>query len=141
MPSDQNRKKASPTRIIAWCAAALVSACITAWLRGVFQAGDMKQAACILSDSFLIPGVIMAGIGGLGFIASKGTFDAFTFMFSRFSLHSLFPSHRFLDRKETLYDYKCRKEKTGRKWSPEFLYAGLTALGFSFLFLGLYAVL
>ena len=141
MPSDQKRQTHSPARTMIWCASALIAACIAAWLRGVFRAESLKQAAGILSDSFLIPGIILAGSGGLGFIASKGTFDVFSYMFSRFSLHSIFPSHTTHERNETLYDYKCRKEKNGRNWSPATLYAGLLALGLSFLFLGLYALL
>ena len=79
-----------------------------------------------LADAFTIPGVIMLMVGVLVWISSTGSFDMFSYAFSR-AKQSLIPSIGYKD--EKFYDYKMRKEKKRIK-------------GYSFLFIsgGIYMI-
>lgn len=114
---------------------------VIALARGAFQAQSLKEAAGILSDSCLIPGVLLAGAGGLGYAASKGAYDSLGYMFSRFSLHSLLPARTSEKRPASLYEYKQEKDQKGRRWTPDVLLTGLCALALSAVFLVMYSVL
>ncbi len=122
----------------AYGGAALVCAVIMAWARGAFSA-DRQTAFALLSDGFMVPGLILAGIGGLGYAASKGAYDAFGYAFSRFSLHSLFTTQQTYRIPESFYEYKCQKDENRRPWSPAPLITGLCALAISGLCLIGYA--
>ena len=122
----------------AYGGAALVCAVIMAWARGAFSA-DRQTAFALLSDGFMVPGLILAGIGGLGYAASKGAYDAFGYAFSRFSLHSLFTTRQTYRIPESFYEYKCQKDENRRPWSPAALITGLCALALSGLCLIGYA--
>ena len=122
-------------------AAAVLAALCMALLRGVFSAPDGKTAAGIFSDCFLVPGIVLTGLGGLSYAASKGAYDALGYAFSRFSLHSLFATRKIYQEPETLYEYKKQRDEKGRSWSPAMVWCGLGSLLFSGLFLLLYAVL
>lgn len=122
----------------AYGGAALVCALIMAWARGAFSA-DSQTAFGLLSDGFMVPGLILAGVGGLGYAASKGAYDAFGYAFSRFSLHSLFTTRQTYRIPESFYEYKCQKDENRRPWSPAALITGLCALALSGLCLIGYA--
>ena len=121
--------------------AALAAILIIAAIRGVFGAATWQEAAGILSDSCLIPGILLSGAGGLGFAVSKGAYDSFTYLFTRFGLQSLLPTRHTYTRVESFYEYKQQKDEKGRSWSPVVLVTGLCCLALSGVFLGLYAVL
>ena len=124
----------------AYGGAALLCALTMAWARGAFTA-DMKTAFGLLSDGFMVSGLILAGMGGLSYAASKGAYDAFGYAFTRFSLHSLFTTRQTYREPESLYEYKRQRREQARPWSPVTLYSGLAGLALSGLCLLLYAVL
>ena len=123
----------------AYGGAALACAVIMAWARGAFSA-DPKTFFGLLSDGFMVSGLILAGIGGLGYAASKGAYDAFGYAFSRFSLHSLFTTRQTYRIPESFYEYKRGKDENRRPWSPVMLITGLCALALSGLCLIGYAI-
>ena len=118
--------------------AALACALIMAWARGAFAA-DMKTFFGLLSDGFMVPGLLLAGAGGLSYAASKGAYDAFGYAFSRFSLHSLFTTRQTYRIPESFYEYKSQRNENRRPWSPVPLIIGLCALALSGLCLIGYA--
>ena len=122
-------------------AIALAAVVIIAALRGLFEAQSAQEAMGILSDSCLIPGIVLMGAGGLGFAASKGAYDSFGYLFSRFSLHSLMPTRQTGKRVESFYEYKRQKDEQGRAWSPVVLVTGAGCMAISGVFLALYALL
>ena len=113
-----------------------IAAAIAAW-KNLFAAENAEAVFRILSDSFTVPGVVFAGIGGLSFVASKGGYDAFGYTFYNFALHNLFPT-RHPKKYASLYDYKQEKNEKGRRWWPHLLWTGLGGLAVSLLFLILY---
>lgn len=107
--------------------------------RGLFQAPDVSTAAGILSDCLMVPGVFLAGIGGISFSASRGIYDPLSFAVRRFAVYSLFTGRRD-KRPENYYEFKKQQEKKERKWSPAMLVTGLCALALSAVCLVVYAV-
>ena len=130
--------KSRPWHYVLYGGATLVCALIMAWARGAFSA-DRQTAFGLLSDGFMVSGLILAGVGGLGYAASKGAYDAFGYAFSRFSLHSLFTTRQTYRIPESFYEYKCQKDENRRPWSPAALITGLCALAISGLCLIGYA--
>ena len=135
----EREKKSRPWHYAAYGGAALLCALIMAWARGAFSA-DMKTAFGLLSDGLMVSGMILAGIGGLSYAASKGAYDAFGYAFSRFSLHSLFTTRQTYKSPESFYEYKSQKNENRRPWSPVLLITGLGALALSGLCLVGYAL-
>ncbi len=134
----EQEKKSRLWQYAAYGGAALLCALIIAWARGAFAA-DKKTVFGLLSDGFMVSGLVLAGIGGLGYAASKGAYDAFGYAFSRFSLHSLFTTRQTYRIPESFYEYKCQKDENRRPWSPAALITGLCALAISGLCLIGYA--
>ena len=135
----ENESGAALKRWGFWGGAALVAVLLIAYFRGAFSASDVKEAFGTLSDSCLIVGVMLSGVGGLDFAASRGAYDSLGYVVSRFSLHSLLPTGKKDAKADTLYDYKTQKDRKGRTWSPPILVSGLAALAMSAVFLALYA--
>ncbi len=107
--------------------------CIVNW--NLFEASTAKERLHILSDSFLMPGALLGGIGALGWIASHGTFDMLGYAFS--SLKSLMLHPR--EKQESFLEYKLRKEeKTG--WPVEMFVVGMICIFASVICLGIYLV-
>ncbi len=128
-----------PVRYAVYGGAALVCALAIAWARGAFSAPDLSAAFGLLSDGFMVCGLVLTGLGGLSYAASKGAYDAFGYAFSRFSLHSLFTTPQTYRRPESFYDYKRDRDERRRPWSPVMLITGLCALAVSGLCLIVYA--
>lgn len=92
----------------------------------------------LLSDGFLMPGVLFAGIGGLSWVASKGLFDIFSFgasdLFGRF-----LPFNSVFRRGDKFYDYKQEKAEKRRPWKADLLLVGVGCLVCSLLCLLVYS--
>lgn len=108
------------------------------FVRQVFSQTDTKEVMSALSDSFLVPGIVMAGVGGLSKLASLGAYDSIGYLFSRFSSHNFWVTGAKRKKYDSLYEYKQEKEKKGRKWLPYALWTGLCSCGISIIFLILY---
>ena len=76
--------------------------------RNLLDASNMKDITLILSDSFLVPGVLILGIGILIMVSNGGIFDIFVYSFKKMRAS-------MRERKSTafnsFYDYRVSKEK------------------------------
>lgn len=112
---------------------------LSVW-RGLFEQTDVAGVFRVLSDSFLIPGALFAGIGGLTWVASYGFFDIMSYgcsaVFGRF-----IPFDSAYRRKENYYDYRQKKEAKGRTWKKDMVFSGLTFILLSILFSVIYSCL
>ena len=103
---------------------------------------DFSSVCGVLSDCFFIPGIVLTGLGLLSRFAAKGQYDAFGYVFSKFSLHSIIPGsvRSMNERPQSLYDYKARKDEKGRAWKPQTFYVGVVCIVISVVFLILYSL-
>lgn len=132
-------KKVRRRKLIKSVILLLLCAAVVAWWKELFRAQTVTDALGILSDVFFVPGALFAGVGGLSWIAHKGGYDAFGYVFRNFSLHNIFPS-RQKDRVESYYDYKQKKDEKGRPWLPHVLVTGLCSVALAGIMLILYAL-
>lgn len=111
----------------------------TAKNRQLFSAENFKEAAGILSDCFLVPGVLLAGAGALGWAATTGIYDMFGFGAGHF-MRWFIPS---MDKRkyDDFYEYKKAKNEEGRKWKPYILLEGAACLAIALIFFILYNIL
>ena len=103
---------------------ALVLFAATAFLEGLPWAESVADAMGMLSDSFVVPGVFLSGIGGLSWISSTGFFDIMSYGGSM--LVGMFT--RPAEPQERFYDYKVKKDENRKKWKSHFLVVGLICL-------------
>ena len=123
---------------IALCAAIAVA--VMFW-KEVFSLSDAKSVFGALSDAFLIPGVLFAGVGGLSRLGAAGAYDSFGYLFSRFALHNIWVTGARRKKYDSLYEYKQKKDEKGRRWLPYVLWTGVGALGVSIVLLVVYLIL
>lgn len=138
---DDKKKKELVIGYIVTISLTIILVIIMMVIKGGFKADSTKEFFHLLSDSFFVPGVLIAGVGGLSFLASLGAYDSFGYFFSRFSLHNLFFTNPKKDKYDSLYDYKKKKEEKGRHWLPYALWTGLGAIGVSILLVVIYLML
>jgi hypothetical protein len=105
-----------------------------------FTKEGAKEIAGAISDCFAIPGILMAGVGALTYLAKLGAYDGISYAFSNFALHSLIPGMHE-DKHESFYEYKTAKDEKGRKWLSQLFFVGLVPLSISVIILIVYAFL
>ena len=90
----------------------------------------------ILSDAFVVPGVFLAGCGGLSAVASQGTF-----LFFRYAGNVLLSQIRHpKEPAPSYYDYKVEREAHRKPWLRGWLFTGLIFLALGILCLIVYLV-
>lgn len=102
--------------------------------QGLFPETDLQKKIGILSDCFLLPGVLLGGMGALSWAASEGNFDML-----RYGFHTVL--HRFLHPLtpvEGFYEYKLKRDEARKGWLKHFLVIGLMCTGASIICLLLY---
>ena len=84
----------------------LGSALAIANSKGIFAQTSPQTVYHILTDSFLVPGVVIGGLGLLIFASNEGTFDGLVF-----GMNSFFDIFRRPERRrhKTLYDYRAER--------------------------------
>ena len=130
-------QKKTVVSILIHVAVLVALAVAVAWVKGIFGQTEPSQVFRVLSDSFLVPGVVFSGIAGLSWASSKGAYDALRYTFYNFGLHTIWvtkPKKHFA----TLYEYKTEKDEKGRRWFPHMLYVGLAGIAVAGIFLVLY---
>ena len=75
---------------------------------GFFRTKSVRQIYAMLSDCFLIPSVLLIGIGLMAIISDEGFFDLFGFAFSNITF--LFSRHKEERARETYYEYHERRK-------------------------------
>ncbi len=114
----------------------LILALIVAFSNDLFAQTKNSVIFRILSDSFLVSGVVIAGLGLLLFVSNEGVFDGLAYGFK--VLFEMFKKHP-TPVKQTYYDY--RVEKGRNKVSFGFmLICGGAFFAICIIFLVLYSV-
>ena len=85
-----------------------------------------------LANCFTIPGVLLAGVGGISWAAKFGTFDMLGYG-SR-SFFGIFIPPLAYDLPKNFYEYRKAKEEKGRKWFAELFLTGLIFLALGLVF-------
>lgn len=109
------------------------------WSRRLFAAETVKEFMGLLSDCFLVPGVLFFGFGALSWASTKGVYDVLSF--GGGSIMRFFIPGMQREKYDNFYNYKMEKEKKGRTWFPEALICGAVTLLLSFLVYAVYAAL
>lgn len=109
--------------------------------KSIFTQPDAKSVFGVLSDAFFVPGAIMVGVGGLSRLGAAGAYDSIGYLFSRFSLHTVWVTGARRKKYDSLLEYKQSREEKGRRWLPYVLWTGLCAVGISVIALIIYAIL
>lgn len=141
MENGSRTGRARPAEYLICAGIILAAALAIALSRGLFSLGSRQEVFGTLSDSFAVPGLMMAGVGGISFMSTKGAYDLFGYALSRITLHELLPFRRTYERPGTLLEYKKQREEKGRRWLPAALQTGLGAVALGMMFLLLYLYL
>ncbi|MCR5456606.1 MAG: DUF3899 domain-containing protein [Clostridiales bacterium] len=121
------------------CGSILIAGIVSMlFIRQVFSQTDTKSVISALSDSFLVPGVLLMGVGGLSKLAALGAYDTIGYLFSRFSFHSFWVTGAKKKKYDSLYDYKQEKDQKGRSWLPYALWTGVGSCMVSVILLIIY---
>lgn len=139
-PKKEEEKKPKKGLLIAYAvnvALGLAIGTLVGNIKGLFggSLAGIALFAC-LSDSFFVPGILLAGFGALLKIAEGGFFDGVGYGLKRAAL-SLIPGAR-IKKEETYAEYKERKEKSRKHagiWVPLIVGGVFVALGAVFLIL------
>ena len=107
----------------------LLSGILISFLVFFLQQGRGYDVFHCLCDAFFVSGVLLAGIGGLLFVSSKGVFDL-----AFYSVRSLFTITFRKERSESPSEYIERKRDERRNWKPQ-LFTGLIFILLSVVFL------
>lgn len=116
--------------VIAAAAGLLISLAICLW-KGVFRETDGALILRSLSDAFLIPGVLLTGIGLLSFLKKEGAYDGLGYTFT--TMKRTFTMRRHMDPIEegsedrTYFGYK-EKVKAKRKVAWHLIIVGVCFL-------------
>lgn len=104
--------------------------------RDLFEQSDRTVIMGILSDAFVVPGVFLAGCGGLSAVAYQGTF-----LFFRYAGNVLLSQIRHpKEPAPSYYDYKVEREAHRKPWLRGWLFTGLIFLALGILCLIVYLV-
>ena len=106
--------------------------------RELFYGLPLDETFAVLSDCSFIAGVLLAGFGGLSFVASRGGYDAFGYAGSLIKSHFVRPSGY---KPESFYDYKERKAAERKPWLRESLFDGIGFIAASAVFLVIYLLI
>ena len=112
----------------------LLAILIMCFYEEVFGQETVKETMAALSNAFFVPGALFFGFGVLGWVASDGMFDMFSYAVSRFSLHHIIPGMPQKEKCESFYEYKQVKAEKRKKWNPVLLIAGLVGIVIGIIF-------
>lgn len=104
----------------------IILAAVVAWQKELFSADSLSVCMGILSDCFIVPGFVFAGIGAISWASTKGVYDMLSFGGGR-AVRWFVPGMD-KERYENFYKYKQYKEEKGRKWHPHLLICGMAAI-------------
>lgn len=113
---------------------AILFVVVVLFLKETFSAGQPERLVRDLCDAFFISAVFIAGVGGLFWAASFGTFDIFGYSIG-LTFDAAFSFKKNWKKKEDFYEYKVRK---GAKRAE---YRHLLIIGGVMLVIAMYALL
>ena len=127
-------KKALPYLITTAVGAVITIAIIFG--RGITKATDIVTISHILSDGFLVPGVILAGVGLLIFASNGGAFDMLAY--AGILLISIFKKNPQDRKYKDFYEYRQAKKEKKRGFAF-MLIVGLAFIAVSVIFVIVYS--
>ena len=136
---EEKRKKQIVNYAVAVLALLILVVFCLIW-ENPFSAENAKDAVMKLCNSFTVPGVVIAGVGGLSYLSSLGAYDGISYAFSNFALHNIWTSKQ-PKKYKNFYEYKTAKDEKGRAWLPHFLIVGTISLAVSIILLIVYLIL
>lgn len=107
-----------------------------AYSQGLFESQDFKTTIGILSDCFLIPGVLLAGCGGLSWVASQGAFTTLRYAFASLLAGFRHPTKQF----PSFYEYKQERDALRKPWLKSCLFTGVGFLAAAVICVVIYLV-
>ena len=117
-----------PVKHLIYAAVTMALVFVTAVLQGLFNPPDGTRVPVIICNAFFIIGVLMAGIGILSWVGSKGTYDIFSYagkvVMVKFKPKEKMPSY---------YDYTQEKSKNRKVWLKELTVWGAICIAISAL--------
>ncbi len=131
--NEGKRRKITAKALVIESIIALVLTILFAWAMGIFaveQSGEGSVSA-VLSDAAFITGVLFAGVGGISWVVSEGTFDVFSYGAKMVWEHFHIRQTEF----EKYYEYKQRKAQAGTAWLSDFVIVGVIFLVLAGIFL------
>lgn len=137
LPEKINDKDKPTASYVAALVAAILMFALTAISVKLFEYDSAYELIGNLSDCFLIPGGLLAGVGALSWIGSQGFFDIFGFGVKTIADHFR-PKHAT---HEKLYDYQKRREEKRKPWLKSSLYVGLGFIAISLLLIIVYELI
>ena len=123
------------TRYFVTIGVGLIIAFAVAMSKDLFSQTDVMVIYQILSDSFLVAGVLVTGFGLLLFVSNEGVFDGLRYGFK--VLAQMF-KRRPTPVKETYFDYRTAKGRNKLAFGY-MVFCGIGFLAICFLFSILYA--
>ncbi len=100
--------------------------------KNLFEASDVSNIVIILSDGFLVPAVVLGGLGVLFFVSNGGMFDIFIYAGGLLSETFKRKVDRDPSFPRTYFDFKQQREK--KIAVTHFLVIGSTFLLLSLVF-------
>ncbi len=100
--------------------------------KNLFEALNTPDIVMILSDGFLVPAVVLGGLGVLFFVSNGGMFDIFVYSARIFRETFKRKDHRDPNFPKTYFDFKQQREK--RLSIAHFLVVGSTFFLLSVVF-------
>lgn len=130
-----NSELSTGKKILIWTGTGLALCLSAAGWSGAFKAETAAAAYGKLSDACFLTAVLLAGIGGLSYMASEGFYDIMGYGVK--TVWNLFRTGKPLG---DFGDYKEEKAKERRPWKKEALFVGLAFLLLSGIFFLLYRI-
>ena len=127
------KEAGSKKKLLIWIAAGVLLCFTAALSRGIFGAASAKDVFGMLSDSCILTGVLLGGLGGLSYMASEGFYDIFSY-----GIKTVWKLFRTGKPAEQFVDYKEEKAKARGPWLKQSLFTGLGFFILSGVFLLLY---
>ena len=108
------------------------------WQHDLFGTDSIVRSFHILSDAFVVPGVLLLMVGVLIWVANFGIFDMLGYAGSRVGMMFI-PSYKKYDH-QTYYDYKERRKDKRISGYSFILHVGLAFFAVGVVFLILYFI-
>ncbi|MBO5109254.1 MAG: DUF3899 domain-containing protein [Clostridia bacterium] len=127
-------------KLIAYSITAGISLMLS-WLvveiRGGFAGLDTTAIMMVLSDAFIVPGILLVGLGAIIWVSTTGFFDIFGYGIKQAFLWIFTPIAQKTNKK-TFFDYKLEKEEKRKPTPKNILFVGLADWIISIVFFVLY---
>lgn len=114
---------------------------LCAWHEKIFSQPTAAETMGAISNTFLVPGVVYAGLGALDWGRQRGIFDGLGYAVGKYGLHNLIPGVNTLSEYKDYYEYVTAKQEKRTTWSKEMLFMGFGALAVSVIAAVIYGLL